>query len=256
MSIHIKTEQQLAIMREGGKHLARIMDALEQEIRPGVDTMQLDKLAEELVFGCGGKPAFKGYGDKYNPFPATLCTSINEEVVHGIPSEQVVLMEGDILKIDVGMEYGGFFVDMARTFIVGEISEQAKKLIEVTEESFWKGVKTIKNGSLLSAYSKAVQAHVEKNGFSVVRNLVGHGIGKNLHEPPQILNYFEPRSKDIVLKAGMTLALEPMINIGRHETVLAEDGWAFMTEDGSLSAHYENTVLVKDKGVEILTNSR
>jgi len=256
MTISIKTEKEIEVMRRAGKMLAEIMDALKREIRPGVDTMQLDKLAEELVFDCGGKPAFKGYGEKYNPFPATLCISVNEEVVHGIPNEQVVLMEGDILKIDVGLEYDGFFVDMARTFAVGEISTEAKKLIEVAEESFWKGVKKIKNGAMLSEYSKAVQQHVEKNGFSVVRNLVGHGVGKQLHEAPQIPNYFEPRWRDVALKTGMTLALEPMINAGGHETVLAEDGWAFMTEDGSLSAHYENTVLVTDKGVEILTANR
>lgn len=253
MSISIKNEEQIAIMREGGKHLARIMNALEQEVRPGIDTLQLDKLAEELVLSCGGKPAFKGYGDDYNPFPGTLCTSLNDEVVHGIPSEDVVLSDGDILKIDIGMEYGGLYTDMARTFVIGEVSANTHKLIDVTEESFWKGIKTIKEGSMLSEYSKAVEAHAKKNGFSVVRNLVGHGIGKRLHEPPQILNYYEPRARDLKLQAGMTLALEPMINSGKHGTILSENEWAYATSDGLLSAHYENTVLITKKGVEILT---
>lgn len=253
MTISIKTEDQIAIMREGGKKLAEIMRAIEVEIQPGVDTLQLDKLAEELVLDCGGKPAFKGYGDKHNPFPGTLCVSLNDEVVHGIPKSEIVLSDGDILKIDIGMEYKGFFTDMARTFAVGDVSAQARKLMEVAEESFWKGVKTMKDGSMLSAYSKAVEAHVKKNGFSVVRNLVGHGIGKNLHEAPQVLNYFEPRARDVILKEGMTLALEPMINAGNHKTMLAEDEWTYVTADGTLSAHYENTVLVTKKGVEILT---
>lgn len=240
-------------MREGGKKLAEIMRALEAEVRPGIDTLQLDKLAEELVFEHGGEPAFKGYGDAHNPFPSTLCTSLNDEVVHGIPSDKVILSEGDILKIDVGMKYEGMFVDMARTFAVGEVSQDAKRLIDCAEKSFWAGVKKMRAGSMLNDYSRAVQKQVESCGCSVVRNLVGHGIGKNLHEEPQVLNYFEKRARDLRLAAGMTLALEPMINLGKYHTVLAEDEWAFVTEDGSLSAHYENTVLITEKGVEILT---
>ena len=253
MSISIKTEQEIAIMREAGHALAEIMRELEKEIKPGIDTLQLDKLAEELVFAHGGKAAFKGYGDSKNPFPATICASINDEVVHGIPSSNRILNEGDILKIDIGIEIDGYFSDMARTFAIGKISNEAKKLMEVTEKSFWKGIKNLKEGANLSEYSKTVQKIVEGAGFLVVKNLVGHGIGKNLHEDPQIPNYFEYGFRDVVLKAGMTLALEPMVNEGDYKTVLGKDEWVFSTADGKLSAHYENTVLITEKGVEILT---
>lgn len=253
MNISIKTEQEIAIMRKAGHALAEIMRELEKEIKPGIDTLQLDKLAEELVFAHGGKAAFKGYGDKRNPFPATICASINGEVVHGIPSSSIVLNEGDILKIDIGIEIDGYFSDMARTFAIGKISSEAKKLIEITEKSFWKGIKNLKEGANLSEYSKTVQKIVESAGFSVVKNLVGHGIGKNLHEDPQIPNYFEYGFRDVVLEKGMTLALEPMVNEGDYKTVLGKDEWVFSTADGKLSAHYENTILITEKGVEVLT---
>ena len=253
MAVSIKTQQEIEIMRKAGRALAEIMRALEKEVRPGIDTLQLDKLAEELVFARGGKPAFKGYGDSKNPFPATICASINDEVVHGIPHENKILSEGDILKIDIGLSIDGYFSDMARTFAVGEISEQAKKLIEVTEKSFWKGVGDLRNGAMLSSYSRAVQKLVEGNGFSVVKNLVGHGIGTELHADPQVPNYFEKGFRDLELKAGMTLALEPMVNVGTFKTVLDKDGWAYCTADGKLSAHYENTILITEKGIEVLT---
>jgi methionyl aminopeptidase len=163
------------------------------------------------------------------------------------------LNEGDILKIDIGLEIDGYFSDMARTFAVGKISDEAQKLIEVAEKSFWKGVKNLKNGKNLSEYSKTVQKVVEEAGFSVVRNLVGHGIGKHLHEDPQVPNYFEPGFRDFVLESGMTLALEPMINAGEYKTVLGKDGWVFATADKRLSAHYENTILITEKGIEVLT---
>jgi methionyl aminopeptidase len=240
-------------MRKAGKILAGIMDALGKEIAPGIDTMQLDKLAEELVLKNGGRPAFKGYGDLHNAFPATICASVNDEVVHGIPSENAVLNVGDILKIDIGIEIDGYYSDMARTFAVGKISPQAQKLVEITEKCFWKGIKNLKAGAMLSEYSKSAQKTVEDAGFSVVKNLVGHGIGKNLHEDPQVPNYFEHGFRDIELEAGMTLALEPMVNIGTHKTELGSDGWVFLTADRSLSAHYENTILITEKGVEVLT---
>jgi methionyl aminopeptidase len=253
MSIHIKTEEELKIMRRAGKVLAAVMRELEKEVRPGIDTMQLDKLAEELILAQGGKPAFKGYGDKHNPFPATICASINEEVVHGIPDENKILNEGDLLKIDLGIELEGFFADMARTFPVGKVSDEAKRLMEVTEKSFWNGVKKMKEGVELSEYSKAVQKTVEDAGFSVVKNLVGHGIGKKLHDEPHVPNYFERGFRQLTLKAGMTFALEPMVNAGDFRTVLADDEWAFLTADGKLSAHYENTIAITKNGVEILT---
>jgi methionyl aminopeptidase len=253
MDISIKTEKELNIMRQAGKILAKIMREIGKEIRPGIDTAQLDKLAEELVFANGGRAAFKGYGGKKNPFPATICTSLNDEVVHGIPSESVVLNEGDILKIDIGIEINGYFADMARTFAVGNISKEAERLIEVTEKSFWKGVEKMKEKSMLSDYSKAVQKKAEEAGFSVVKNLVGHGIGKNLHEDPQVPNYFEEGYRDLELKSGMTLALEPMVNQGDFKTILGKDGWVFSTADGKLSAHYENTIVITKDGFEVLT---
>ncbi|HOX10986.1 MAG TPA: type I methionyl aminopeptidase [Candidatus Moranbacteria bacterium] len=253
MFVSIKTEKEIEKMRQAGQILKEIMQEIGKEVRPGVDTLQLDKLAEELVFARGGKPLFKGYGGGKNPFPGTICASINDEVVHGIPGTERVLNEGDILKIDIGIEVDGYCSDMARTFPIGKISAEAQKLMEITEKSFWKGVGKMKEGSMLSEYSKAVQKTAEDAGFSVVRNLVGHGIGQKLHEDPQILNYYERSFPDLRLQAGMTLALEPMINQGDFRTVIGKDGWVFKTADGSLSAHYENTILVTKKGIEVLT---
>lgn len=253
MSIYIKTKQELEIMRRAGKALAEIMRVIESEIKPGISTMQIDKLASELVLKCGARAAFKGYGGGKNPFPATICASINDEVVHGIPSDDRILNEGDILKIDIGIEIDGYFSDMARTFGVGRISDEAKKLIEVTEKSFWKGIKNLKAGVGLAEYSQASQKVVEKAGFSVVKNLVGHGIGRHLHEEPQIPNYYEKGFRNIILEAGMTLAIEPMVNVGDFRTELGSDGWVYLTADRSLSAHYENTIIITEKGVEVLT---
>ncbi len=253
MFVSIKTEKEIEKMRRAGKILVEIMNEIGKEVRPGIDTLQLDKLAQELVFARGGKPLFKGYGGGKNPFPATICASINDEVVHGIPDSNRILNEGDILKIDIGVEIDSYCSDMARTFPVGKISDEAKKLMEVTEKSFWNGIKKMKEGAMLSEYSKVVQKTAEDAGFSVVKNLVGHGIGKKLHEDPQILNYYDRSFPDLRLQAGMTLALEPMINQGDFRTFIGKDGWVFKTTDGSLSAHYENTIVVTKKGVEVLT---
>lgn len=252
--ITIKNENEIATLREGGKILAGIMQEIEKAIAPGKNTAELDKLAEQLVFANGGQPAFKGYGQETGrPFPATICASFNDEVVHGIPDVKKIMTEGDILKIDIGMKYENMYTDMARTFAVGEISVEARKLLETTEKCFWAGVKAMKAGQFLSAYSKAAQASAEKNGFSVVRNLVGHGIGRKLHEDPYVPNYYNKKYQDTRLIAGMVLALEPMINAGGFETVLGKDGWVFKTKDGSLSAHYENTLVITENGAEILT---
>lgn len=252
--ISIKSQKEIKIMREGGKILAGIMEKIAKEIAPGKNTLELDKLAEELVFASGGTPSFKGYGGAAGRgFPAAICASINSEVVHGIPAKNKILKDGDIFKVDIGMKYKGLHTDMARTFAVGKISAESKKLIKITEQSFWEGVKKIGPGKKLSGYSKAVQKYAETNGFSIVRNLVGHGIGKNLHENPQIPNYFYKKYSDVKLAQGMALALEPMVNAGGFETVLGHDGWVFKTKDGSLSAHYENTILITEKGVEVLT---
>ena len=252
--ITIKDENEINVMREGGKKLAGIMNELEKAISPGIDTAQINKLAEKLVFDNGGRPSFKGYEDANGrKFPATICASVNEEVVHGVPKEDRILAVGDLLKIDIGMEFGGLHTDMARSIAVGNCSGQARKLIEVTEKSFWRGIKKLKAGKYLSIYSKEVQKFVEDSGFSVVRNLVGHGIGHEVHEDPQIPNYYSKKFQDVELSAGMMLAFEPMVNAGGFETILGHDGWVFVTKDGSLSAHYENTVAITEKGVEVLT---
>ena len=241
-------------MREGGRKLAQIIKKLGDKIEPNISTWELDKLAEKLVFDIKGFPAFKGYGaESGNPFPATICASLNEEVVHGIPSKNVILKNGDIIKVDIGMKYKGMFTDMARTFLVGDADVDAKKITETVKESLDRGIKKIKPGKNIGEYSKEVQSFVEKRGFSVIRNLVGHGVGRHLHEDPQIPNYEDSRFGSVILKPGMTLALEPMINVGTYETVLGDDGWVYKTADGQLSAHWENTVLVTEKGVEILT---
>jgi methionyl aminopeptidase len=261
--ISIKSKKELAVMREGGKILAEIMEEIARQIAPGKSTLELDKLAEELVFARGGEPAFKGFGKETgNPFPATICASLNAEIVHGIPTAEKILEKGDLFKVDIGMKYKGFHTDMARTFLVGvsgrdealpRLHDDRIKLIEITEKSFWAGIKKMKAGKMLSDYSKAVQKYVESQGFSVVKNLVGHGIGRKLHEDPQIPNYYNKKYQDFRLEAGMTLALEPMVNAGASETVLGADGWGFHSKDGSLTAHYENTIVITKKGVEVLT---
>lgn len=253
MGVNIKTTQEIAIMREAGKKLASIMEEIGKEVVVGKKTSDLDKLAEKLVFDSGGRPAFKGYGDRSNPFPATICASTNNEVVHGIPGEEKILKDGELLKIDIGMEYQGLFVDMARSFAVGKISHEKQNLMAAAEQAFWQGIAHLKEGSLLSDYSKAAESYVKETGFSVVRSLVGHGIGKALHEDPQIPNYFDPNMPDFELKDGMTFALEPMINEGTFQTQVGKDGWVYETADGKLSAHYENTVLITKEGVEVLT---
>jgi methionyl aminopeptidase len=252
--VSIKNSKEIEALREGGKRLALVMKKIGDSIKPGINTLVLDKMAEDMILKLGGTPAFKNYSsDLGKSFPASICVSKNNEIVHGIPSKNIFVKKGDVLKIDIGMKFEEMFTDMARTFIVGKIEKNAKKLVEVTEKSFWEGVKKIKNGTMLSDYSKALQKYVECNGFSVVRDLVGHGIGKELHEDPQIPNYYNENYQDLKLKTGMVLALEPMVNEGGCHTVIRKDGWVFKTRDGKLSAHFENTILVTDEGYEILT---
>ena len=253
--INIKTEEEIGAMREGGKRLALIMNELEKKVLPGKSTWEIDALAEELILKSEGVPSFKGYGGGKKPFPASICASINKEIVHGIPSKEVILKDGDIFKVDIGMKYRGMHTDMARTFAVGKIDKEKQKIIDVVRESFYQGVGELKAGRKLNRYCKAVQKYVEKNGFSVVRNLVGHGIGKKLHEFPQVPNYYERGFCKFKLEPGMSFALEPMINAGSFETKLGSDGWVFETRDGSLSAHWENTILVTKEGIEILTET-
>lgn len=253
--INIKTEEEIMAMREGGKRLALVMNELERNILPGKSTWEIDDLAEKLILKSGGTSSFKGYGGGKKPFPASICASINNEIVHGIPSKKVLLKDGDIFKVDIGMKYQGMHTDMARTFGVGKIDNKKRQIIEVVRESFYQGISELKPGKKLNRYSKAVQKYVEKKGFSVVRNLVGHGIGKKLHEFPQIPNFYERGVCKFRLEPGMTFALEPMINAGTSETKLGSDGWVFETRDGLLSAHWENTVLITKEGVEVLTET-
>lgn len=252
MSIVIKTPEEIEKMREGGHKLAEIMDELGRAVAPGQNTHEIDELARRLIFNIGGIPIFEGYGGPENPYPGAVCASINSEIVHGIPRYDRVLKEGDILKIDIGMKYCGLITDMSRTFAVGKVSPVAWKIIKVTRESLDIGISKLKAGNKLSEYSRAVEGFVRSHGFSVIRELVGHGVGRELHEDPQIPNYVS-HDKDIILKEGMTLALEPMINEGKPQIKLMNDGWTYVTIDGKLSAHFEDTVVITKGGCEILT---
>ncbi|HLN18577.1 MAG TPA: type I methionyl aminopeptidase [Patescibacteria group bacterium] len=252
MNIIIKTQEEIEKMREGGHQLASIMDELEKAVFPGQNTHEIDELARGLIFNIGGIPIFEGYGGPENPYPGAVCASINSEVVHGIPRKDRILKEGDILKIDIGMKYRGLITDMSRTFPVGKITPEAWKLMKTTKESLDLGIEKLKAGAKLSEYSQAIESYVRSFGFSVIRELVGHGVGRELHEDPQIPNYVT-KGNDIILKEGMTLALEPMINEGKKEIKLKKDGWTYVTADGKLSAHFEDTVVITKGGCEILT---
>jgi len=249
----IKNLKEIEVMRKGGKILSAIMAELGKKAIPGISTFEIDMLAEKLIAEAGGKPAFKGYGkESGNPYPATICASVNSEIVHGIPAKDKILKEGDLLKIDIGMRYGGMVTDMARTFPVGKIGIEAQKILDVTRECLNIGIERIKKGASLSEYSGAVQDYVEVQGFSIVRDLVCHGVGKDLHEDPHIPNY-RSTQEDVILENGMTLALEPMVNAGTHKIKLEKDNWTYSTADNRLSAHFEDTVLVTEDGAEILT---
>lgn len=248
MAIYIKNEKQIAKMRLAGEITGRTLNLLEEKIIPGITTFELDKIAESYIMECGALPSFKGYSG----YPASICASINDEVVHGIPSKSRVLKEGDIISVDVGAYINGFHGDAARTFGVGTISSECQKLIDVTKESFFAGIKYAKAGNNLCEVSAAVQDYVQKNGFSVIRDYVGHGIGKNMHEEPAIPNYRNGR-RGPVLKSGMVLAIEPMVAMGTYKVRVLSDGWTAVTKDGAPAAHYENTVLITDKEPELLT---
>jgi len=247
MSITIKTQEQIEKMRVAGGILARLDEILRAKIEPGVTTLYLDKIAEEYIRSQGATPSFKGYGG----FPGSVCTSVNDEIIHGIPCERK-LMEGDIISIDMGSYIGGFHGDAARTYGVGQISSEAQRLIEVTKQSFFEGIKFAKDGCYLNEIGIAVQKHVEENGFSVVRDYVGHGIGRNLHEDPAVANY-KTTGRGVKLQKGMVLAIEPMVNMGTYKLKVLKDGWTAVTRDGLYAAHYENTVLITDGEPEVLT---
>lgn len=245
--IVIKSLHEFMLMQKAGRIVATVLKELEAMIKPGVTTKELDELAESTILKLNGIPAFKGYGG----FPASICASVNEEVVHGIPGKRV-LQEGDIISIDVGAFYEGYCGDAARTFAVGEISPVASKLLEVTNEALKAGVAMAKTGNRLSDIGYAIQTHVEANGFSVVRQYVGHGIGRKMHEEPQVPNYGPP-DRGPRLKAGMALAIEPMVNTGQFPVRTLSDNWTVVTQDGSLSAHFEDTVFITEDGNEVLT---
>lgn len=253
--ITIKTPEEIKILRAGGKILASVLHQVAREVRPGTATIELDKLAERLIKEAGGEPSFKNYKTKDDriPFPASLCVSINDEVVHGIPSKERILKEGDIVSLDLGLKYKNFYTDMAITVAVGKVDSKAKKIIEKAKKSLEKGTKAVKEGKQIGDIGYAIQTYVYKNGFSVVRNLAGHGVGYAVHEEPEIPNFGRKGTGEI-LKEGMVLAIEPMITAGGLELVLDKDKWAWKTKDGSLAAHFEHTIVVTKKGAEILTN--
>ena len=251
--IILKTGKEIEILREANRIVANILARIGEIIRPGITTGELDKIASVMIRNSGGKPAFKGYRmSNRRPYPACICSSVNEQVVHGIPGPRI-LKEGDIVGVDVGVLYKGFVGDAARTYPVGSVSEDAAKLLNVTEESLYRGIEQAIPGNRLQQISSAVQKHVEANGFSVVRDFVGHGVGRNMHEPPQIPNYtgvgVNPR-----LEIGMTLALEPMVNQGTWRIKLLNDEWTAVTADGKLSAHFEHSIAITEDGPYILSN--
>ena len=248
MAVSIKSEREIELMRESCRLLAKVHQELEHAIRPGMTTMDIDIMGDKMIRDMGCDPNFKNY----NGYPASICVSVNDEVVHGIPSRKRILQEGDIVSLDAGLIYKGYHSDAARTHAVGRISPEAKNLIRVTKQSFFEGIKMAKADNHLHDISNAIDAYVTSFGYGIVRDLVGHGIGTHLHEDPQIPN-FAQRRKGIRLEAGMTLAVEPMINMGRADVEWLDDDWTVVTEDGSLSAHYENTILITDGEPEILT---
>jgi len=246
--IVLKSSKELEIMREAGRIVAGAHRLIKENIRPGITTEELDRLAEEYIRSCGAQPAFKGY----RGYPASICTSVNEQVVHGIPGPDVVLKEGDIVSVDIGSVYKGYCGDSAKTYPVGTISEEAACLIKATEESFYEGLKYARLGYRLSDISHAIQSCVEDRSFSVVRTYVGHGIGQQMHEDPEVPNFGLP-GKGPRLRPGMTLAIEPMVNQGTYQVDTLKDGWTVITKDRRLSAHYEHTIAVTDGDPIILT---
>ncbi len=248
MAITIKSADAIEKMRVANRIVALVHDEMKKRIAPGVSTAWLDEIAEDVIRSEGAVPSFKGY----NGFPGSICTSVNEQIIHGIPSKECVLKEGDIISVDVGAIWKGYHGDGARTFPVGNISEDAKRLIRVTRDSFFQGMEYAKEGNYLYQISAAIHKTAKAHGYGVVRDFVGHGIGTEMHEEPPIPNY-KPIGRGPRLVAGMTLAIEPMINQGSASVRILDDGWTVVTKDGSLSAHYENTILITSGGYEILT---
>ncbi len=241
-NMEIKTINEIKKMAISGKFLAEILSSIKEICKPGITTAEVDKFAEELTLAIGAKPTFKGY----KGFPATICASVNHEIIHGIPDNKK-LKDGDIFSVDMGITYDGWIADSAVTIPIGRISDQAKKLIKVTQESLYHGINMAKSGNRLFDISSAIQEHVEKNGFSIVREFVGHGIGRHLHEDPSLPNFVPPikaQFRNIKLRYGMTIAIEPMVNEGLHDIKILKNGWTAITKDKKLSAHFEHTIAI------------
>lgn len=251
MPVSIKSPREIELMTEAGRILAIVHEEMRKALRPGMTTKDIDRLGEEVIRSYGCIPSFLNY----NGYPASICVSVNDEVVHGIPTDRRIIQEGDIVSLDAGVIYKGYHSDAARTHAVGEIPSDVQKLIRVTEESFFEGMKYAKEGNYLYEISAAIGRYAEKHGYGVVRDLCGHGIGSHLHEAPEIPNY-EMNRKGLKLRKGMTLAIEPMINMGTWEVDWLDDDWTVVTRDGSLSAHYENTVLITENEPVLLTLSK
>ena len=247
--ISIKTPQEVAIMREGGHMLAQIMKELIAEVKPGISTGELDKKAAAKIVKAGVKPAFKNY----QGFPKTMCVSINDEVVHGVPSEKKIIQEGDIVTLDLGLIYKEFYLDMARTVSVGEVAEEAARLVRITKKALKLGIKKARPGITIGDIGNTIERFLNSQQYGIVRELCGHGIGKDLHEDPQIPNYGK-RHSGAELKEGMVICIEPMVTLGDFNVQRAKDGQAFVTKDGSLAAHFEDTILVTSAGAEVLTS--
>ncbi len=251
MPITIKSPREIELMKEAGRILEIVHKEMEQILRPGISTWEIDRLGEEVIRSYGCEPSFLNY----NGYPASICISVNDEVVHGIPNRKRILKDGDIVGLDAGVIYKGYHSDAARTHAIGEVSQAAKDLIRVTEESFFEGIKFAREGCHLYDISRAIGNYAKTRGYGVVEDLCGHGIGAHLHEAPEIPNY-EMKRRGVKLQRGMTLAIEPMINIGTYEVEWLDDDWTVVTADGSLSAHYENTVLITDGEPILLTLSK
>lgn len=250
MSVKIKSAREIALMTEAGRILEQVHKELENELREGMSTADIDRLGEEVIRGFGCTPSFLGY----NGYPASICVSVNDEIVHGIPDRNRIIKEGDVVSLDAGVVYKGYHSDAARTYILGDVSSDVRRLVEVTKQSFFEGMKYAKEGYHLYDISRAIGMYAKSFGYGVVRELCGHGIGTKLHEDPQIPNFEMPR-RGIKLKAGMTLAVEPMINMGTAQVRWLKDGWTVVTKDGKPSAHYENTILITEREPIILTLS-
>ncbi len=248
MAVTIKSSREIELMREAGRRLEYVHEQLGKAVRPGMSTLDIDTLGEKLIREQDGIPNFLNY----NGYPASICVSVNEEVVHGIPNKHHILREGDIVSLDAGLIYKGYHSDAARTHAVGKITKEAQQLIDVTRQSFFEGIKYAREGCHLHDISNAIDDYVSQFGYGIVRDLVGHGIGTKLHEDPQIPNFRQKR-RGLLLKAGMTLAIEPMINMGRYDVEWLDDDWTVVAEDGLPSAHYENTILITTGEAEILT---